>query len=173
MVGGKWGKQPFPVLSIDQGGLFSGALDGVFDKRTPQCERNLIGWIVLGGKGEQGQEGKYRNSQCQPYSCVTALHGLNLICLPQGENPVMILLPNPPCVKGQADHPRFTSKHHLLRYARPSSLRRTSMCASLLGTSQSLHLMLAGESGEPLTGRFRKTIRNLMVDSGSQITFFI
>jgi len=43
--------------------------------------------------------------------------------------------------------PRFTIKHHLLRYVHPSSLRRTTMYASLLGISQALHLVPAGESG--------------------------
>jgi len=62
--------------------------------------------------------------------------------------------------------PRFTIKHHLLRYASSSSLRRTSLYASLVGTSQALHLMLAGESVKYLTGKFYMTNRNLMVDLG-------
>jgi len=38
------------------------------------------------------------------------------------------------------------------------------MYASLVGTSQALHLMLAGESGNSLTGKFYMTNRNLMKD---------
>jgi hypothetical protein len=48
---------------------------------------------------------------------------------------------------------RFTIKHHLLRYAPPSSLRRTGMYASVLGISQALHLTLAGEPGNSITDR--------------------
>jgi hypothetical protein len=67
---------------------------------------------------------------------------------------------------GHACQPRFTIKHHLLRYACPSSLRRTCLYASLLGTAQALHLMLAGEPGDVLTNGFHGTMRNLMVDLG-------
>jgi hypothetical protein len=35
---------------------------------------------------------------------------------------------------------RLSENAHLLRYPYPSSLRRTSMCASFLGISEALHL---------------------------------
>jgi hypothetical protein len=41
------------------------------------------------------------------------------------------------------------------------------MYASVLGISQALHLMLAGESGNSPIERVYRTIRNLMVDLGS------
>ena len=64
--------------------------------------------------------------------------------------------------------PRFTIKHHLLRYAHPSALRRTSMYVSVLGISQALHLVLAGESGKPLTDGPDWMNTNLTVDLGRQ-----
>ena len=62
--------------------------------------------------------------------------------------------------------PRFTIKQHLLRYAYPSALRRTSMYASILGISQALHLVLAGEMGNPLPDGADWVNTNLTVDLG-------
>gem|GEM_PF-3743269 len=68
-----------------------------------------------------------------------------------------------PCFE---EGPRFTIKHHLLRYAHPSSLRRTGMYASVLGISQALHLTLAGEPGNLQTAWFWCSTQRLMVDLG-------
>jgi hypothetical protein len=46
---------------------------------------------------------------------------------------------------------RLSQNVHLLRYPRPSSLRRTSLYASFLGTSEALQLDIFHQ---PLRGRF-------------------